>query len=285
MILHNVGIEVPSDNTQFETAAWPGKAFVEELPPRPRMESRYMNFASRLSKIVNVALDAYYAANYVYTPETMLKIYKEYQSWYEELQVELPIETGSPPHVFSLHMWYHSCVINLLRPILETEPPSTSIDHRDICRHAALTISHLFRCYVNFFQLRGLHNQIGIAMLEACTVHVRFLLYSIQYGPKARECLEQAIGTYELLQSRIPLGGAIVHEITGLIDASGVNLGPHIGLYDDEDALRHPIDHVNRPAEKLEWKDPEIGPIEVKRKPQILKYDHFYKPKELETFD
>ena len=244
-----------------------------------------MNFASRLSKIVNIVQDACHAAKYVYAPETILKIYKEYEVWHTELEEELPLETGSPPHIVALHMWYHSRVISLLKPILETELPPANINCLDVCRQAALSISHLYRCFINMFHLRGLHNQIGIAMLEACSVHVRFVQSSEygsgEHGSKARKCLEQAVGTYSLLQSRFPSGGTIVHEITGLIQSAGINLEPDINFGPSEN-LHHPVnvDYVNRRPEKLEWEYPmESDAMEAERKPKTSNYDHFYKPR------
>ena len=240
-----------------------------------------MYFASKLSRIVNTALDAYYAANYIYTPDTVLKIYKDYQGWYAEAQENFYLEPSSVPQVLALHFWYHARVIALLKPLFHSNVPNTGFDPREVCRTSATTIAHLFRCYVNMFHLRGMHNQIGIAMLEACSIHVKFY-HSKQHGPKAQECLEKAVGTYELLQSRLPSGGDIVHEIKGLIEASGIDLGPHIGrgVYEPGETLLHPADSVSlNKAEKLEWRDSlEPEPMEVECKPQPPSYDHFYKP-------
>ena len=246
------------------------------------MQSRYVYLASKLSRIVNTALDAYYAANYLYTPDTVLKLYKDYQRWYEEAQEGFYLETSSVPLVPALHSWYHARVIALLKPLFDSNVSKAGFDLREICRTSATTIDHLFRCHAKMFQLRGMHNQIGIAMLEACSIHVKFY-HSKQHGPKAQQCLETAVGTYELLQSRLPSGGDIVHEIKGLIAASGIDLGPHIGrgVYEPDETLRHPADLVTRgTAEKLEWKEPaENESMEVDCKPQRPIYDHFYKPR------
>ena len=240
------------------------------------MQSRYMYFASKLSRIVNTALDAFYAAKYRYTPDTVFKIYKDYQSWYEEAQEDFHLEVITVPIVLVLYIWYHARVIALLKPLFDSGVANAGFNVQEICRTSATTIDHLFRCHVRTFQLRGMHNQIGVAVLEACSIHVRFY-HSKQHGQKAQECLEMAVSTFEDLQSQLPRGGGIVLEIEGLIEASGIDLGPHItrSVYKPGETLLHPVDSMKRnEAEKPEWK----ASFE-KCKPQRPNYDHFYKPR------
>jgi hypothetical protein len=78
----------------------------------------------------------------------------------------------APPHVLSLHMYYHAAVLLLFRPFLKAKFTDSDISPREVCRAAANAISDIFAQHRHLYGLVGIYTFQVHCLLTACTIHV-----------------------------------------------------------------------------------------------------------------
>ncbi|KAH7025325.1 fungal-specific transcription factor domain-containing protein [Macrophomina phaseolina] len=126
----------------------------------------------RLPLIPVNAITMFFAPSRTITGSLLLEEYNKYTQWSAKLPAAVTSVEKAPPHVISLHMYYHAAVLLLFRPFLNARFAESNLSPREVCRQAANTVSTLFAHHLQLYGLNGILTFQIHCLLSACTIHM-----------------------------------------------------------------------------------------------------------------
>lgn len=150
-----------------------------------------------LSELVNDNNYMFFAPKERLTSTRLIDCYNKYKAWYQKLPAALSLEGGKQPepHTLVLHMFYHTIIVHLFRPMLKVDLIHSNVHPRDICVEAANNVSNIIRIYRRFYDFRVAHLVIPHILLSVCIVH---LLYSKDSRASYQNLVEGLTGLEDL---------------------------------------------------------------------------------------
>ncbi|EKG14941.1 Transcription factor fungi [Macrophomina phaseolina MS6] len=125
-----------------------------------------------LSKIVNSTLQMFFAPSKTISGSLLLEEYNKYIQWFAKLPAAVASVENAPPHVISLHMYYHAAVLLLFRPFLKARFTKSDVSPLEVCRQSANNISNLFARHREQYGLDGIFTFQLHCLLTASTIHI-----------------------------------------------------------------------------------------------------------------
>ncbi|CAG8979414.1 hypothetical protein HYALB_00012447 [Hymenoscyphus albidus] len=116
---------------------------------QPGLRYTLLLHLSHLCEIVDDIVQMFYAPRDRITSRRLQLHHEKLQAWYKGLPYNLAIKENSPtlPHVITLHVYYHTCVIQLFRPFIRVSFVNSTKNPRQICGEAAIRISEAMALY------------------------------------------------------------------------------------------------------------------------------------------
>ncbi|KAH8816772.1 fungal-specific transcription factor domain-containing protein [Xylogone sp. PMI_703] len=186
-------IAKPAIIDHIEAASWipyTDDAPIEQFPTQQpsNVRSVYKTFCE-LSEIVHHSLYAYYTPGKFVTSQTLLRIYRRYLDWYDQIPNALRLGQNFTPAVLFAHMYYHYAILLLFRPFIKLELVGSTVSPREICRQAGEAICALANSYSKLYTLERTPSFVPYFVLTAGITH----LVSVGNGWGGREPLVQSI--------------------------------------------------------------------------------------------
>ncbi|KAF2184347.1 hypothetical protein K469DRAFT_181613 [Zopfia rhizophila CBS 207.26] len=133
---------------------------------------------STLSELVNDNVYMFFAPRERFTSARLLDCYSKYLKWYRALPLPLRVldnpDAPAPPHIMTLHMYYHTIQVHLFRPLLKVEPIRGELSPKDMCVENANRVADLLRNYREHYDLRCGPLILTHILLSVCIVHLLF---------------------------------------------------------------------------------------------------------------
>ncbi|CZR51461.1 uncharacterized protein PAC_01337 [Phialocephala subalpina] len=176
-----IEVEKPPPSERLERKIWrpygDPRFSPHELTGLEQPACRYtlLDQLSRLSEIVNDTVQMFYAPRDRITSRRLQLHHENFRLWYKDLPSDLAIrQDGRPtlPQVITLHIYYHSCIIQLFRPFLRVSFVQTTKPPRQICTEAAITISQLMELYFKTYSSRPAFFMIIHCAVSAAIIHL-----------------------------------------------------------------------------------------------------------------
>ncbi|KAF2405323.1 hypothetical protein EJ06DRAFT_525849 [Trichodelitschia bisporula] len=196
------------------------------MPPNPHLRARSPASIStvfyevaRLSKILNSTLLMFFAPTEAIKGSLLLDEYNKYLAWYHRLPTAVASLEDAPPHILTLHMYYHAAILLLFRPFLKATLTNSPISPSEICRTAANYISDIAMRYRRQYGVAGLHAFQPHCLVAACTIHIVNMpsIASTSYLKAACEILQEmtfrnewALGGLGMLRAIVRKWGIIL---------------------------------------------------------------------------
>ncbi|KAF2669508.1 hypothetical protein BT63DRAFT_262961 [Microthyrium microscopicum] len=167
LLTNAVTIELPPLDDDLDEQPWGPRQV------KPGARASTFRQCAALSKIVNSTLLMFFAPSSIIKGKLLLDEYHKYTSWFERLPdiVRLSDEEV-PPHVISLHIYYHAAVLLLFRPFLRAKFTESDIVPSELCRQSATAISELFAKHLSLYGTTGIYTFQIQCLLTACTIHL-----------------------------------------------------------------------------------------------------------------
>ncbi|KAF2840571.1 hypothetical protein M501DRAFT_916607, partial [Patellaria atrata CBS 101060] len=127
---------------------------------------------SLLSELVNDVTYMFFAPRERLTSRKVLDSYQKYRIWYDTLPDCLDLKANKTAHNLVLHMFYHTCVLHLFRPLLKVDVLNSRLVPRDVCLSSATEVSNLVDEYRGLYGLRCTTVLMTHILLSSCTVHL-----------------------------------------------------------------------------------------------------------------
>ncbi|KAF2435240.1 hypothetical protein EJ08DRAFT_581095 [Tothia fuscella] len=166
-----ITVELPRISPEEDDMPW-GPHGDKEEPLQPGARSTTFHEVAALSKIVNSTLLLFFAPQEVMRGSLLLEEFEKYKMWYARLPTIVSTTKDAPPHVISLHMYYHAAVLLLFRPFLKAKFTNNPLSPSEVCRSAAASISDLFSEHRKSFDTVGIYTFQLHCLLTACTIHI-----------------------------------------------------------------------------------------------------------------
>ncbi|KAK3671894.1 hypothetical protein LTR78_008260 [Recurvomyces mirabilis] len=169
-------IPKPAMSERLESTTW--RPYVEdgvalspssEQPARPAL---FVDCLSRLSELASDMVNTFYAPQERFTSRRLAAAYNQYQEWYHNLPDAFRLENTTLPHVLVLHMYYHSCVLQLFRPYIKLDLRGAGLFPRDTCTFRANEISSLMNALRAMYGLRRVCHLVCSWIMSASTIHL-----------------------------------------------------------------------------------------------------------------
>jgi len=164
----------------------PGEQYSTQQPSNVR--SVYKTFCE-LSEIVHHSLYSYYTPGKYVTSQILLKIYRRYLDWYDQIPNALRLGQNFTPAVLFAHMYYHYAILLLFRPFIKLDLVGSTVSPKEICRQAAEAICALANSYSKLYTLERTPSFVPYFILAAGITH----LVSLGNGWASSEPLLQAV--------------------------------------------------------------------------------------------
>lgn len=165
-----ITVDLPPINKEEDEEEW--LAYDVPSGKRPGARSTTFNQVAALSKIVNSTLQMFFAPAQILSGSILLDEYNKYLQWYRRLPIIVSSIDDAPPHVLSLHMYYHAAVLLLFRPFLKAKFTESDVSPREVCRQSANAISDIFAQHRRLYDLVGIYTFQVHCLLTACTIHI-----------------------------------------------------------------------------------------------------------------
>ncbi|KAF2809283.1 uncharacterized protein BDZ99DRAFT_443474 [Mytilinidion resinicola] len=137
---------------------------------------QFLQGFSTLSELVSDSLFMFYAPRERFTSRRLLDTYCKYKNWYKSLPKALQLDPNDKalpiPHVLTLHMYYHTCIVHLFRPLMKVDILHSDIRPREVCIDSANTVSDIMRLYRRHYSLRSCNLLLTHILLSITTVHL-----------------------------------------------------------------------------------------------------------------
>ncbi|ORY08948.1 fungal-specific transcription factor domain-domain-containing protein [Clohesyomyces aquaticus] len=151
----------------------------------------FIQESSVLAGLVNDNNFMFFAPRDRFTDRRLLQTHRNYQNWYQNLPsvLHLPdnVHVRPQPHILILHMYYHTIILHLFRPLLKVNLIHHNVTPRQMCIDCANKVSDLLRHYRLHYNLRACQLVLTHILLSVCIVH---LLYSKESQTNADNLLE-----------------------------------------------------------------------------------------------
>ncbi|RFU28584.1 hypothetical protein B7463_g7759, partial [Scytalidium lignicola] len=190
---HLTVISKPAIIDHIEAASWipytddaPVEQYTTQQPSNVR--SVYKTFCE-LSEIVHHSLYAYYTPGRYVTSQTLLRIYRRYLDWYDQIPNALRLGQNFTPSVLFAHMYYHYTILLLFRPFIKLELVGSTVSPKEICRQAAEAICALANSYSRLYTLERTPSFVPYFVLTAGITH----LVSLGNGWGGSDPLKQSV--------------------------------------------------------------------------------------------
>ncbi|KAI9884567.1 MAG: hypothetical protein M1823_003639 [Watsoniomyces obsoletus] len=166
---------------------------------------------SALSEIVNDAVYTYYAPRERFTSRKLLDLYGRYRRWYQLLPTFLELTETASPQIVYLHMFYHTVVLHLFRPLLRVDLTDSDISPREVCARAAEDVSILADRFERLYGMRRVCLLMSHCILSASTIHLLNLP-----SPSAARHLETAVRGLREMSVNHPFAGRCLRVVRSL---------------------------------------------------------------------
>ncbi|RQM07145.1 hypothetical protein DH86_00003497, partial [Scytalidium sp. 3C] len=225
-------ISKPAIIEHIEAASWipytddekPGEQYNTQQPSNVR--SVYKTFCE-LSEIVHQSLYSYYTPGRYVTSQTLLRIYRRYLDWYDQIPNSLRLGQNFTPAVLFAHMYYHYAILLLFRPFLKLDLVGSTVSPREICRQAAEAICALANSYSKLYTLERTPSFVPYFILTAGITH----LVSLGNGWASKEPLLQSIQHLKGMAG----GHGVAGRAIGILRYLVLRWGIDIQFDEDED--------------------------------------------------
>ncbi|KAI9729058.1 MAG: hypothetical protein M1828_000143 [Chrysothrix sp. TS-e1954] len=168
--VNGVTVALPEAEPLLDDEPW--EAYETTLEARPGARASTFRQAAVLSKIVNSTLLMFFAPSVPLNGSLLLEEYGKYRAWYRDLPDIIRHTKNAPPHVISLHMYFHTAVLLLFRPFLKATIVDSEVVPRDICRTSANAISDIWTQHRELYEYKGIYMFQVHCLLTACTIHI-----------------------------------------------------------------------------------------------------------------
>ncbi|KAL3479542.1 fungal-specific transcription factor domain-containing protein [Aspergillus californicus] len=266
----DIQVRLPSVLLEVEYDVWDGGTQLPaDLSPLISYSITTFQYMCRILQMVVQPLDDIYTPDSFIPPfekkSIMTKATVELTSFYNNFPSILRLPPSSskqpvPPHIYCLHIHYHTLIILLHRPFL-TAPdlfnpldsllntPSSS--YLETCTKSAERVTYLFRTYAKFFSLRKISISVVDSARTAAMIHLFNMASPDQLLQEGSKRL--FIETLGYLQDMSIAWGWAQRSIRALVSISqkwathGEKLG---GLFQDPSWCYH--DNVKGPEDPLD---------------------------------